>query len=85
MRGHEAAGARPAWPASMPAERLTSREKQVMDCVARGLTDRGVAAQLGLSHNTVKFHLKNVYAKFGVAQRARAIEKHVGAGLREQP
>lgn len=84
MRGHEAAGARAAWPASMPTERLTSRERQVMDCVASGLTDRGVAAQLGLSHNTIKFHLKNVYAKFGVTQRAKAVEKHVTAQLREE-
>lgn len=84
MRGHQVASGRGAWPATMPEERLTSRERQVMDCVASGLTDRGVAAQLGLSHNTVKFHLKNVYAKFGVAQRAQAVEKHVSAQVREE-
>lgn len=83
MRGHETPGSRQPWPASTPQEQLTSREKEVMDCVASGLSEGGIAKQLGLSRNTVKFHLKNIYAKFGVTRRASAIEKHIGQALGE--
>lgn len=83
MRGHETPGGRQTWPGPVPQERLTSREREVMDCVAGGLTEGAIATRLGLSRNTVKFHLKNIYAKFGVTRRASAIEKHIGQSLEE--
>ena len=51
---------------------LTTRETEVLVHVARGLTNREVAAQLFISEKTVARHLSNVFAKLGLASRAAA-------------
>ncbi len=56
----------------MPAEYgepLTERQLEIVALVAEGLTNREIAARLFISHNTVKVHLRNVFAKTGVASR----------------
>lgn len=53
----------------------TPRELQVLRELAHGATNRDIATTLGLSENTVEFHLRNVYDKLGVATRADAIAK----------
>lgn len=50
-------------------EPLTERELEITELVAEGLTNREVAEQLYVSHNTVKVHLRNIFAKTGVASR----------------
>lgn len=55
------------WPAD-----LTDREVDVLRLVARGLTNREVAARLGISPRTVQQHTLHVYAKIGVSTRAAA-------------
>ena len=50
---------------------LTAQELQVAQFVARGLTNRDVAAQLYLSPRTIDFHLRNVFRKLGIASRAQ--------------
>jgi HD-GYP domain-containing protein (c-di-GMP phosphodiesterase class II)/DNA-binding CsgD family transcriptional regulator len=57
--------------ASFPA-RLSEREVEVLRLVARGLTDKEVAAKLGISHRTVHHHNKHAYDKIGVSTRAAA-------------
>jgi DNA-binding CsgD family transcriptional regulator len=52
---------------------LTPQELQVAQLVRRGLSNRDVAAQLFVSPRTVDFHLRNVYAKKGVASRAELV------------
>lgn len=51
---------------------LTERERVVLAQVAEGVTNGEIAAQLGVSENTVKFHLQNLYGKLGVTNRTEA-------------
>jgi DNA-binding CsgD family transcriptional regulator len=52
---------------------LTPREQEVLGHVASGGTNAEVAAALGISQNTVRKHLENVYAKLGVHTRTAAV------------
>jgi DNA-binding CsgD family transcriptional regulator len=52
---------------------LTAREREIVAWVARGKTNREVAAQLSLSAGTVRKHLDNIYAKLDVPNRAAAV------------
>jgi two-component system nitrate/nitrite response regulator NarP len=60
-----------------PLDRLTERELQLLGELARGATNGHIARRLGISANTVKFHLKNLYDKLDVANRAQAIAYYV--------
>ncbi|TDO46646.1 regulatory LuxR family protein [Kribbella sp. VKM Ac-2527] len=51
-------------------EQLTAQEQAVTELVARGLSNREVAAQLFLSTKTVQYHLTRIYAKLGIRSRA---------------
>jgi DNA-binding CsgD family transcriptional regulator/N-acetylneuraminic acid mutarotase len=53
-------------------EPLTEREKELLQLVATGVTNRQVAHQLSISVNTVKVHLRNIYAKLGAESRTEA-------------
>ena len=59
---------------SPPGEHLTDREVQVLKMLPSRLTLREIADELFISVNTLKFHLKLVYRKLGVASRAEAAE-----------
>jgi len=59
--------------ASDPLAGLTPRERELLAALAGGLTNQQIAAQLDISLNTVKFHLKNLYDKLGVGNRAQAV------------
>ncbi len=48
-----------------PRETLTDREKTMLAALAKGRTNTELAADLGISINTVKFHLRNLYEKLG--------------------
>jgi len=55
-----------------PPGRLTEREAEVLKLVARGRTNRDVAAELFISDKTVARHLSNIFAKLGLSSRAAA-------------
>jgi LuxR family maltose regulon positive regulatory protein len=55
-------------------EELTSRERDVMRLLPTRLTLREIAAELFVSQNTLKFHLRVIYRKLGVNSRAEAVE-----------
>ena len=55
---------------------LTPQEVQVATFVARGLSNRDVAAQLFLSPRTIDFHLRNVFSKTGVSSRGELAQLH---------
>ena len=57
---------------------LTTREREVLSWVARGKTNSEVAALLWLAPSTVRKHLENVYAKFGVSTRTAAVARFFG-------
>lgn len=59
--------------ASDPLAGLTPRERELLASLASGLTNQQMAGQLDISLNTVKFHLKNLYDKLGVGNRAQAV------------
>ena len=59
-----------ALPAALPG--LSPREQEVVELVVRGLSNRAIAEAASISENTVKQHLKRVYAKLGVHSRAEA-------------
>jgi DNA-binding NarL/FixJ family response regulator len=57
---------------------LTTREGEVLELVAAGLTNAGIAERMWISPGTVKKHLDNVYAKLGVTNRAAAVAARPG-------
>ncbi|MPZ86777.1 MAG: response regulator [Nitriliruptorales bacterium] len=63
---------------------VTAREAEVMDQVARGRSNREVAAALHVSEKTVKNHLNHVYAKLGVRRRGEAVAAWLGVGRRDE-
>lgn len=54
---------------------LTDREEAVLALAAEGKSNAQIGAALGLSENTVKFHLKNLFSKLGVTNRTEAAAK----------
>jgi DNA-binding NarL/FixJ family response regulator len=54
---------------------LSLREKEVLELLAKGLLYKEIAENLGVSHETVKKHLKNIYQKLHVQNKIEAINK----------
>lgn len=77
----QAAPSRAAAAAIGLAEPLSSRELEVLDLIAAGLTNQQIAARLYVSLHTVKSHARNIYAKLGVSSRTQAIAKGGALGL----
>jgi two-component system response regulator DesR len=71
FRPHEAPGGPP----------LTEREREVLDLIAGGSTNREIAEQLFLSPHTVKEHSSSLYRKLQVRNRAEAVQKAQRLGL----
>jgi DNA-binding NarL/FixJ family response regulator len=57
---------------------LTEREEEILKLLAEGLSNAQIGARLHLSENTIKFHLRNIYAKLGVSNRTEAALKYRG-------
>jgi len=60
---------------------LTERELEVLQLVARGLSNKQVARAIGRAEETVKIHLKNMFAKLDVADRTEAVTVGLARGL----
>jgi len=58
---------------SDPLDALTVRERELLVALTDGWTNLQIAARFGISRNTVKYHLKNLYDKLGVKNRAMAV------------
>lgn len=72
----------PASPADVSGWNLAARELEVLQLLAGGQRNRSIAAALNISENTVKFHVRNVFRKLGVASRTEAIALAHTHGLR---
>jgi DNA-binding NarL/FixJ family response regulator len=62
-------------------ESLTPRELQVLELVAGGLANKAIAGRLGVSEETVKFHLGSVFGKLGASNRTDAVRLALRRGL----
>ena len=62
-------------------EPLTPREIQVLELLAEGLPNKAIAARLGVSDQTVKFHVAAISGKLGAANRTDAVRRGVRLGL----
>ena len=67
--------------ATEPGEALTPREGEVLQALAAGLTNRAIARRLGVSENTVKFHVSAILTKLDAASRAEAVALAARRGL----
>jgi DNA-binding CsgD family transcriptional regulator len=59
--------------ARLASRRLTLREREILELVAMGSSNKSIARSLRISPNTVKFHMTTLFAKLGVTTRAEAI------------
>ena len=63
------------------APELTERERQVVQLLAEGLSNKLIADRLGISDHTAKFHVNGVMAKLGASTRTEAVVEAVRRGL----
>jgi DNA-binding NarL/FixJ family response regulator len=70
---------RPGGPAL--AEPLTPRESEVLQLLAEGLTNKAIAARLGISEHTAKFHVNAILGKLGAESRTEALVQAARLGL----
>ena len=64
-----------------PAQALTTREHEVLQLVAEGLTNRAIAQTLSISEHTVKFHINTIMGKLNAPSRTAAVVRATRLGL----
>ena len=62
-------------PAASAGSALTARQRAILELVGRGQSNKEIGRTLGISPETVKSHLENVYGKLAVDRRAHAIAR----------
>jgi DNA-binding CsgD family transcriptional regulator len=79
----EAPAAEPFAPnaAQQEALGLTARELEILQLIARGLSNREIASQLFVSESTVKTHCARTFDKLGAARRTQAVQRGKELGL----
>jgi len=63
------------------SEEITSRETDVLRMLAEGLVNKDIAARLGISEHTVKFHISSILDKLGASTRTEAVTQGIRRGL----
>jgi DNA-binding NarL/FixJ family response regulator len=71
----------PSPSAAAALDELTARESEVLELLAQGLDNGGIAARLKISDKTVRNHVSIIFDKLGVATRAQAVAFARDAGL----
>jgi DNA-binding CsgD family transcriptional regulator len=72
-------------PETSPTSELSEREREILRLVATGASNKEIAQRLYISPNTVKVHLRNIFAKIGVASRTEAALYAIRQGLAPVP
>ena len=62
-------------------EPLTPRETQVLEMLAEGLSNKEIAARLGISDHTAKFHVNSILTKLNAGTRTEAVMRGIRTGL----
>ena len=62
-------------------ENLTPREMETLEMLAEGLSNKQIAARLGISEHTAKFHVNSILGKLDAATRTEAVMRGIRAGL----
>ncbi len=65
----------------VPIQKLSEREQEVLNLIARGLSNHEIAQKLVVTVSTIKTHLNNIYAKLHVHTRLQAVTKAYDAGV----
>jgi len=68
---------------SPDAASLTPRETEILQLIAKGLSNRAAAETLGLSRATIRTHLEHIYSKLDVSNRTEAVTEAIRRGLIE--
>ena len=68
-------------PAGPDVESLTAREHEVLALLAEGLPNKAIAHALGISDQTVKFHVAAIIGKLGASNRTDAVRRAIRRGL----
>lgn len=71
----------PLAPGSAGDAALTEREREVLELLALGLPNKGIALRLGISEHTAKFHVGTILSKLGAASRTEAVMVAARRGL----
>ncbi len=58
--------------------RLTTREREILSCIAEGLSSKQIASKLFISEYTVANHRKNMLSKLGARSSAELVKLHMG-------
>lgn len=66
---------------SPEGSRLTAREREVLVMIAEGLPNKTIAAELGITSHTVKFHIASIMQKLGAASRTEAVTVGLRRGI----
>ncbi len=62
-------------------ENLTGREREVLDMLAEGASNKAIAFQLNISEHTVKFHVASIFGKLDASTRTEAVTVALRRGL----
>jgi DNA-binding NarL/FixJ family response regulator len=65
----------------LPEEPITAREHEVLELLAEGWSNKAMAARLGISDQTVKFHVAAICSKLAAANRTDAVRRAIRRGL----
>jgi DNA-binding NarL/FixJ family response regulator len=68
----------------LPKADLSSREMEVLQCLAQGMTTSQIAVRLVISENTVKTHVRHILEKLEASTRLEAVSKATQSGLLKQ-
>jgi DNA-binding NarL/FixJ family response regulator len=60
---------------------LTPREKEVLQLLAQGLPNKQIAQRIGISENTIKYHISSIYSKLGASNRTEAVRLGAHRGI----
>jgi len=74
-------GGRAFRPGDVELESLTAREHEVLALLAEGLPNKAIAHALGISDQTVKFHVAAIIGKLGATNRTDAVRRAIRRGL----